>query len=141
MLSVACTPTRADPAPVMAEGMVAAPPEAGSVAPAPESPVPAAAPVVSCTPAPKVVGAELTARWPALLGRRVRLAARMDRALDFTDAVLTADGASVVVTMSPDAAWSGTQLHTFEVIGSQSVALHGRAVLPHLALADEYSCP
>ncbi len=89
-----------------------------------------------------MIGGELATRWPALIGRQVRLPMRVERAIDFTDALATVGGRQFVLTMSPDAIWTGVRPHTFVVLGSTTVPLGGRTVLPHLLLDDgEDSCP
>ena len=77
-----------------------------------------------------------------MIGRQVRLPMRVERAIDFTDALATVGGRQFVLTMSPDAIWTGVRPHTFVVLGFKTVPLGGRTVLPHLLLDDgEDSCP
>jgi hypothetical protein len=129
-----------DPAPAR-PGKTVAPLIASASANEPMVPATSPAAVPSCTPPLRMTGGELTMRWPALIGRRVQLHMLIERALDFTDVLVTAGGRRLVITMSPDAMWTGVQLHTFVVMGSTTVPLRGRVILPHLLLADEDSCP
>ena len=96
----------------------------------------------SCTPPPQITGVELTARWPQLIGRHVRLAARIESAIDFTSVLASANGRRLVIAMPPATIWSGVQSqHTFLILGSVTAPLGGRLVLPHVLLDDEASCP
>lgn len=76
----------------------------------------------------------LAATWPSRLGQCVRLATRLVRSIDVTRALVQGDGASFIVWMSPDAAWVGVKANAFVVMGTASVSLHGRTVLPELLL-------
>lgn len=109
-----------------------------TAAPSPLAPSlpPGAEHETGCPPAVDVKPAALFTGWPALVGHRVRFAGRVERVIDFTDVVIVAPGGRFVVTASPDRLWSGVEAHSFTVLGSASVGVHGRTVLPALVLDD-----
>ena len=90
----------------------------------------------ACAPASRVAPSTLAATWPARVGQRVRLAAKIERALDYTDVLLLAAGQRFVAMIAPDQLWEGTAEHTYTVLGSKTVALAGRTTLPELLFDD-----
>lgn len=126
---------------------VAAPPGPESIPDptSPSAPLPSASPSDSdngaaCEPAAKIDPGTLSATWPQRIGQRVRLTARVERALDFTDYLVTAKRHRFVVMMAPDQSWEHSAERTFSVLGSTTAALRGRVSLPHLVLEDPESC-
>ena len=140
ILSVLLAVTSCKEATTTAVGEAIATPAASSTtaAPSPLAPSlpPSAEHEASCPPAVDVKPAALFTGWPTLVGHRVRFAGRVERVVDFTDAVIVAPGGRFVVTASPDRLWSGVEAHSFTVLGSASVGVHGRTVLPSLVLDD-----
>lgn len=121
---------------------------APSATPTPEAPTPEPgnsplAPEVDdgCEPATQVDPRLLTATWPQRLGQRVRFTARIERALDITNYLVTARGHRFVVMMGPDQGWEGSAERVFSVLGSTNAALQGRVTLPHLVLEGPDVCP
>jgi hypothetical protein len=140
LMSTSCGKSRGEDPATAPPTTIAAPRIVSPPTIAPELPPGPSATVPSCAPPLRVTGGALATRWPALIGRQVRLRARIERAIDFTDAFVTADGRRFVVSLAPDEMWSGVQLHTFVALGSTTAPLRGRVVLPHLLLADTGSC-
>ena len=79
----------------------------------------------------------LSATWPTLVGRPVRFAARVERMLELTEALVVARNRRFVVTMPPDRIWEGNREQAFVVMGSKTVRIDGGGVtLPELLLAQ-----
>jgi len=76
-----------------------------------------------------------------MIGQRVRLRMRIERAVDFTLSMGVSDGRRFAIVLSPADAWSGEIAKTFTVMGSRSVRVGGRAQLPELLLDDSGACP
>lgn len=106
------------------------------IAPPEQDPV-ADAEVPSCPDALVVSPERLASAWPSLIGQRVAIeGVVIERALGFTEFLVTAGGVRFAVLMGPDQAWQGRARRTFLVVGSTRVALHGRTSLPELVLDD-----
>lgn len=108
------------------------------------APIPAEFPVVANQRCPDIVkgdAARIAARWPTMIGQRVRLRMRIERAVDFTLSMGVSDGRRFAIVLSPDAVWSGEIAKTFTVMGSRSLRVGGRAQLPELLLDDTGVCP
>ena len=82
-------------------------------------------------------GAELTARWPELLGQRVRMVGRVDRALGMVNSIVIADRRRFVVLLRPGAGWAGEAERTYDVMGAATVATGGATRLPQLLLVED----
>lgn len=120
-----------------------------STTPAVDPPQPVAvAPIAAPTApsAPSTTGCQtldisphrLSAAWPTLLGKRVRLSARIERSLGITDALVVAGGERFVIMLSPSDSWEGTRSRVFTVMGSATVnAGTGPITLPQLILAGD----
>jgi hypothetical protein len=106
------------------------PPSATTTPPASEPRKPERAPAVRV--APKT----LAVSWSAYLGRRIQLRCRPVRRIDFVRTLITAGGERFVVPGSPDVTPCSATTSTFTVIGSASVAIAGRTMLPELLLED-----
>lgn len=74
--------------------------------------------------------------WPSYLGRRVSLSCRAVRRVDVVRTIVVAEGARFVTVGPPDVTPCGVTTSTFTVIGSTSVSISGRTVLPELLLED-----
>jgi len=122
----AFVPSIARPEPVTS---VAAPSPSPSPAPSPTAP--------PCSPPLALRPRVLAARWPALLGQRVRLRVRVVRALSPAEFLVVADGERFLVLAPPDTEWAGDRV--FTVIGSGTASLGGRVRLPELTL-DDHVC-
>jgi hypothetical protein len=72
-----------------------------------------------------------------MLGQRVRLRVRPERALSFTEWLVAAGGQRFVINAAPDTNW--TQDHAFLITGTTLAPLHGRTALPQLVVDDECS--
>lgn len=108
----------------------------------PASPAPSVAqrlgqPVEACVPGARVAPATLAATWPARLGQRVRMKARIDRAVDLMTVVVIAGGQRFAVVAGPEQLWEGEMDRTFTVMGSTTVALGGKVTMPQLLLEEE----
>ena len=118
-------------------------PASSTITPAPSPITPSRAPSpvqgAGCRPADDVKPAALFTGWPALVGHRVRFAGRIERVVDITEFVITAGGRDFIVNGLPDRPWSGAESHSFTVLGSSSVGVHGRTVMP-LLLLDDSEC-
>lgn len=110
------------------------PPEAKTTPPPSEPSAPA------CPPPLRIPPRALAVSWPSYIGRRVSFACRAVRRVDFTRTIVVADGAKFVVTGPPDLVLCGGRSSTFTVIGSASVPLAGRTVLPELLLDGGEGC-
>ena len=76
-----------------------------------------------------------------MIGRRIVIdGIAIERAVDFTTAVAVAGGVRFVVLMDAARLWTGKRRHTFTVLGSTMVPLHGRLVLPELLLEPIEAC-
>jgi hypothetical protein len=96
----------------------------------------------STTPCPDILDIDaerLAAGWPKMIGQRVRLPMRIDRAVDFTIAIGVSGKHRFSLLLSPAATWTGTVKKVFVVTGSRTVHSGGRLVLPEL-LVDDGSC-
>lgn len=132
-LEASAAPSSVAPAP-------AAAPTAESPTPQPDEDLQAAEDEEACAPATRVDPGVLAATWPKRLGERVRFKARVERALDMTDYLVTARGHRFVVMMGPDQGWEGSAERVFNVLGSTRAALQGRVTLPHLVLEGPDAC-
>jgi hypothetical protein len=95
-------------------------------------------PVVDEVACPTLIGgAELTARWPVLLGQTVRMVGKVDRALDITNSIIIAEGHRFVVMLRPGAGWAGDAERVYNVMGSDTVATGGPTRLPQLMLVED----
>lgn len=110
------------------------PPDATTTPPTSEPPSEPPAP--ACPPPLRIAPRALAVSWPSYVGRRVSFACRAVRRIDFVRTVIVADGAKFVVSGPPDLVPCGSRSSTFTVIGSSSVPIAGRTVLPEL-LPDE----
>ncbi len=86
----------------------------------------------SCPPPVRIPPRILATTWPKYLGLRVSLICRAIRRFDFTRTVVVADGAKFIVVSAPDVSVCERGTSTFLVMGSSTVALGGRVVLPEL---------
>lgn len=75
-----------------------------------------------------ISGERLEAAWPTLLGKRVRLTAKIERAVDMAR-VLVRAGGRVFLVISPTRIWSGTATLNFVVLGQALVAIHGTTMV------------
>jgi len=116
---------------------VAPPAPNDSIAPGEEARPPAAPPAKPplCESALVLSPSALATRWPALLGRRVRLRVRPLRALSFDEWLVAAGGQRFVALAAPDTQWAGE--HVFIVSGSTLAPIHGRSSLPELVVDDD----
>lgn len=78
----------------------------------------------------------LAASCQSYLGRRVSLACRPVRRIDFTRTLVVASEERFVIVGSPDLVPCGPNTSTFTVIGSSGVKIAGRIVLPELLLDE-----
>lgn len=106
------------------------PPSATTARAASEPPTPERPPPVRVAPR------TLAVSWQSYLGRRVSLRCRPVRRIDFVRTLVVAGAERFVVTGSPNATPCGPATSTFVVMGSSSVAISGRTVLPELLLED-----
>lgn len=123
-----------DAQPVATEAVASPPPSAPPSPPALDAPNP-------CAQVVTLDGPTLHATWPQRLGQRVRLRARVERALDLTTALVTAGGRSFVVLVGPDRLWQGERLQVFSVMGSTVAPLGGKVALPQLLLDTDPCLP
>jgi hypothetical protein len=79
-------------------------------------------------------GDRLMKMWPTLVGKRVRMRAKVERALDVTRAVVSADGSTFLVNLAPDQLWTGTKAETFRVMGRGSAPIGGKTAMVELLL-------
>ncbi len=116
---------------------------ATSKAPAPiaSAPIVVVAAVDACAPAPRIAPKELVATWTKRIGQRVRVTARVERTIDFTEAVVVAGGERFAVMLGPDQLWSGEAERPFTVMGWQAVKLGGSVTLPELVLESSGCAP
>lgn len=82
----------------------------------------------------RVAARTLAVSWQSYLGRRVTLACRPVRRIDFTRTLVVAGGAKFVVTGPPELVPCDATTSTFIVTGSTAVPIAGRTVLPELLL-------
>ncbi len=90
-------------------------------------------------PALRVAPRTLAVSWQAYLGRHVSLACRPVRRIDFVRTLVVADGARFVVMGPPELVPCAATTSMFTVVGSTSVAISGRTVLPELLLEKNSS--
>ncbi len=104
-------------------------------------PLPSEPSASACSPPLRIAPRTLAVSWPSYVGRRVAIAGcRAVRRVDFVRTVIVADGAKFVVSGPPDLVPCAGRSSTFTVIGSSSVPLAGRTVLPELLLDDGGEC-
>lgn len=84
----------------------------------------------------RVTPKTLATSWSAYLGRRVQLPCQPVRRLDLTRTLVVAGGEKFVVMGPPDVTPCLASTSTFTVMGSASVAMAGRTILPELLLED-----
>lgn len=84
-----------------------------------------------------ISGERLEAAWPTLLGKRVRLTAKIERAVDTTRVLVRASGRVFLVNLSPKRIWSGTATLNFVVLGQALVAIHGKTMMVELMLDED----
>jgi hypothetical protein len=73
-----------------------------------------------------------------MIGRRVRLPMRIERAIDFTLAIGVSGKHRFALVLSTTT-WAGTATKVFVITGSRAVRDGGRLVLPEL-LVDDGGC-
>lgn len=88
-------------------------------------------------PAVRVAPRTLSASWSGYVGRRVSFQCRPIRRIDFTRTLIVANGERFVTVGPPDATPCSARTSTFTVLGSTSVPIAGRTVLPELLLEDD----
>lgn len=110
------------------------PPDAMTTPPPSEPSAPA------CPPPLRIAPKTLAVSWSSYVGRRVSFACRAVRRIDFVRTVVVAEGAKFVVSGPPDLVPCGGRSSTFTVIGSSSVPIAGRTVLPELLLDEGERC-
>lgn len=139
VLSCAPQAPDVDAVPIAASGtsLGAVPPQATTNPPTSATLPAAETEEPSCAPALVLAGSTLAVRWPALIGRRIRVRVRPVRAIDLTQWLVRAGGQSFIVMAAPDTSW--TTEHAFVVLGSTIAPVHGRTALPELALDDSCS--
>lgn len=124
---VLAPPTVASPNPMPSE----VPSSATTTLPSSSPPGPERPPPLPVSPR------TLAASWQSYVGQRVTLACRPVRRLDFVRTLVAADGARFVITGTPDVSPCSARTSTFTVMGSTSVPLGGRTVLPELLLEED----
>ncbi len=128
----ASVPTEREPT----EPSWGAPPRAAE--PPPEPPRPAARVSAERRAPPLDLSAErLESAWPSLLGERVRLRAKIERAIDLTRVLVRAGGRRFLVNLRPTRLWSGVATRTFVVLGQALAPIHGETELVELMLDDD----
>ena len=135
LIVLGCSRQHAEPRKEQAPPSPTAPAAAASaLAPAPVALEPEAAP--ACHPE-DVAPSKLARSWPTLLGRQVRIACRVERMVDMTDAIVIADKERFVVMMAQSDSWDGVKTRVFTVMGSRTVRLKGGGVtLPELVATE-----
>lgn len=106
------------------------PPSATATLPVAEPPTPERPPAVRVAPR------TLAVSWQSYLGQRIQLRCRPVRRVDFMRTLIVADGLRFVIVGSPEVTPCGATTSTFTVVGSASVAIAGRTVLPELLLDE-----
>ncbi len=84
-----------------------------------------------------ISGERLEAAWPTLLGKRVRLTAKIERAVDTTRVLVRAGGRVFLVNLSPTRIWSGAATLNFVVLGQAVVPVHGKTMMVELMLDED----
>lgn len=89
-------------------------------------------------PSARVPPRTLAVSWPNYLGKRVAITCRPIRRIDFTRTLIMAGGnARFIVTGPPDVTPCGATTSMFTVMGSTTLPISGRTVLPELLLEED----
>lgn len=95
----------------------------------------------ACAAIPAVKPDELAATWPKRLGQKVRLRARIERAVDLTQSVVRAGRQRFVVMLGPSDSWSGEAERVFTVMGSATAWIAGGPQVVAQLLLEPEGCP
>ena len=75
------------------------------------------------------------------MGKRVVLDnVKIERSIEFTEAIASADGMRFSILMGPDQTWTGVARKTFTIMGSTAVAIHGPTTMAQLLLESDDAC-